>query len=111
MLDASDMTKQHEASQTAALADTLSDMLDGNKRALLQWLHGTQALFDEVSGIARARMLFTVEAWSALLACRSPEQVAEQQRRFVAKAMERCAEELASLSQLALKPPPSEPPK
>ncbi len=49
-----------------------------------------------------------MEAWSALLACRTPEQVAEQQRRFMAKAMERCAEELTSLSQLALKTPSSE---
>jgi hypothetical protein len=111
MLDATDTTKQRQASQTEALTDTLSDLLDGNKRALMQWLHGTQAFSDEVLRISRARMLLTIEAWSALLACHSPEQVAEQQRRFLAKALERCAEELTSLSQLAMKPPSGEPPK
>ena len=58
---------------------------------------------DEVSSIVQTRMLFTMEAWSQLLACRSPEQVMELLRRFTAKAVERCADELTSLSQLALK--------
>jgi hypothetical protein len=111
MLDVTDKTQQREASQSAAVTDTLSDLLDCSKQALVQWLRGTQAFSDEVLGIARARQLLTIEAWSALLACRSPEQVVEQQRRFIAKTMERGAEELTSLSQLVLKPPPSEPPK
>lgn len=111
MLDTTDTTQQRQASQSPALADTLSDLLDANRRALVQWLDGTQAFSDAVLGIARARMMLTIEAWSALFACNGPEQVVEHQRRFTAKAMERCAEELTLLSQLALKPPPSEPPK
>jgi hypothetical protein len=111
MLDASDMTAQRQAPQAAALANTLSDLLEGNKRAFVQLFLQTQALSDEVSGMARARALLAIEAWSALLACRSPEQVVEQQRRFIAKAMERCAEELTSLSQIATKPPLGEPPQ
>jgi hypothetical protein len=103
MLDATNMTQPRQASQTGAWATTLSDLLEGNKRALAQWLQAMQGLSDEVSSIARARMLLTMEAWSQLLACRSPEQVMEHQRHFAAKAMERCAEELTSLSQLALK--------
>jgi hypothetical protein len=105
------MARQREAPQTRAWATTLSELLDGNKRALLHWFQGTQAFSDEVSGFTQQRMLLTMEAWSALLACRSPEQVVEQQRRFMAKAMERCAEELTSLSQLALRATSSEPSK
>jgi hypothetical protein len=105
MLDATDTTKQRQTAQTEALADTLSDLLDGNKRALTQWLHGTQAFTDEVLRISRSRTLLAIEAWSALLACRSPEQMGEQQRRFLAKALEQSAEELKTLSQLAMKPP------
>jgi len=103
-----DTTQQRQASQTTDLEDTLSDLIDANKRALAQWLHGTQALSDEAWSIARARMQLTMEACSALLSCRSPEQMAEQQRRYMAKGMERYAEELTSLSQLAMKAPSSE---
>jgi hypothetical protein len=110
MLDATNTTQQRQP-QTGAWATTLSDVLDGNKRALVQWLEGTQAFSDEVSDVTQARMLLTMEAWSALLACRSPEQVVEHQRRFMAKAMERCAKELTSLSQLALRAASSEPSK
>jgi len=103
MLDAMSTAQQRQASLTGAWETTLSDLLDGNRRSLAQWFQGTQAFCDEVSGFAQARLLVTMEVWSALLACRSPEQVVEQQRRFMAKTMERCAEELASLSQLALR--------
>jgi Phasin protein len=109
MLDATSMTQQRQAPQAGAWAATWSDLIDGNKRALMQWLQGTQAFSAEVSSAAQARMLLAMEAWSALLACRSPEQVAEHQRRFAAKAMEWCAEELRSFSQLAMRTTPSEP--
>jgi|SRR6516165_8737211 hypothetical protein len=111
MLDATNTTQQRQASQTEAWATTLSDLIGGNKQALVRWFRGTQALSDETLDIARARMLLAVEAWSALLACRSPEQVVEHQRCFMAKTMERCAEELKSLSQLALRTPSDEPSK
>jgi Phasin protein len=111
MLDAADMTQQREASQTGAWATAMSDLLDGNKRVLMHWLEGTQAFSDEVSGLAQARMQLATEAWSALLACRTPEQVVEQQRRFAAKAMERFAEELTSFSHLAMRTASGEPPK
>jgi hypothetical protein len=104
------MTQQRETSQPRTWATTVSDLLDCNKRVLMHWLEGTQAFSDEVSGLAQARMQLATEAWSALLACRSPEEV-EQQRRFMAKAMERCAEELTSFSQLALRTASGEPPK
>jgi hypothetical protein len=102
-MDATNTTQQRQAAQTEAWATTMADLIDGNKQALMQWFRGTQALSDETLAIGRARTLLAIEAWSALLACRTPEQVAEQQRRFMAKAMERCAEELTSLSQLALR--------
>jgi CRP-like cAMP-binding protein len=102
---------RHQTSEPRIWATTLSDLLDGNKKALLQWLQGTQAFSDEISGFAQARMQLMTEAWSALLACRSPEQLVEHHRRFMAKATERCAEELTSLSQLALKATTEEPSK
>jgi hypothetical protein len=103
MLDPSTTAQSRQALQIKDWATTCSDLLDGNKRALAQWFQGTQALFNEAASLAQARMLFTVESCSALLACRSPEQVIEQQRRFMMNAMERYAEELTSLSQLALR--------
>lgn len=104
-MEAINTTQRCTASQTEAWVATLSDLVDGNKQALVQWFQGTQALSDETLGIARARMLLAAETWSAFLVCRSPEQVMEQQRRFMAKAMERCADELTSLSQLAARTP------
>jgi hypothetical protein len=62
-----------------------------------------QTCSDEISRFVQARALLTMEAWSALRACRSLEQVVEHQRHFTAKAMEQCAKELTSLSQLALR--------
>jgi len=79
--------------------------------AVAQWFQGTQLLFNEVANLTQARMLFTMESCSALLACRSPEQVIEHQRRFVASAMQRCDDELTSLSQLALRAASGGPPK
>jgi hypothetical protein len=111
MHDVTITSQQRQTAESSAWAKTLSDLLDGNKQSLMQWLQGAQAFSDELSSFAQARMLLTIDAWSTLLACRSPEQVVEHQRRFIAKAMNRCAEELTSLSQLTLQPPSSEPSK
>ena len=80
MLDATNMAQQRQASPTGPWATTLSDLIDGNKRALVQWFQETQAFSDEVSSIVQTRMLLTMEAWSQLLACRSPEQMMEHLR-------------------------------
>ena len=111
MPDVTITSQQRQTAESKAWAKTLSDLLDGNKQSLMQWLQGAQAFSNELSSFAQARMLLTMDAWSTLLACRSPEQVVEHQRRFIAKAMNRCAEELTSLSQLTLQPPSSEPSK
>ena len=103
MPDATGTTQQRQAAQTAAWATTVSDLPDANKRALEQWFQGMQTCSDEISSFVQARALLTMEAWSALRACRSLEQVVEHQRHFTAKAMEQCAKELTSLSQLALR--------
>ena len=107
MPDATGTTQQHQAARTAAWATTVSDL----KRALEQWFQGMQTCSDEISRFVQARALLTMEAWSALRACRSPEQMVEHQRHFTAKAMEQCAKELTSLSQLALRMGSSEPSK
>jgi len=111
MLDATSMTQQRQASQAGAWAATWSDLVDGNKRTLTQWLQGMQAFSAEVSSCAQARMLLGMEAWSELLSCRSPEQVVEHQRRFAAKAMGRCAEELTAFSQLGTRTTSDQPSK
>ena len=111
MLDATSITQQRQASQAGAWAATWSDLIDSNKRALTQWLEGTQAFSSAVSSCAQARMLLAMEAWSELLSCRNPEQVVEHQRRFAAKAMERCAEELTTFSQLATRTTSDQPSK
>jgi hypothetical protein len=108
MPDAANTMQRRQTSDSRAWEATLSNLLDDNKQALLQCFQGVQAFSDEVSSFAQARMLLAADAWSALLACRSSEQLVEHQRRFMAKVMVRCAEELTSLSQLALKTPSSE---
>jgi hypothetical protein len=109
MLDTTSMTQQRQASQVGAWAANRSDLIDGSKRALTQWLQGTQAFSSEVSGCAQARVLLAMETWSELLSCRNPEQVVEHQRRFTAKSMQRYVEELAAFSQLVMRMTPCEP--
>ena len=111
MLDATSMTQQRQASQAGAWAATWPDIIDGNMRALTQWLKRTQAFSPEVSSCAQARMLLAMEAWSELLSCRNPEQIVEYQRRFAAKAMGRCAEELTAFSQLGTRTTSDQPSK
>jgi hypothetical protein len=103
MLDATSVTQQRQAPKAGAWAPTWSDLIDGNK--------GTQAFSSAVSGCAQARMLLAMETWSELLSCRNPEQVVEHQRRFTAKSMQRCAEELTALSQLVMRMTACEPSK
>ncbi len=86
-------------------------LLEGNQRALTRWFQGAQALSEEISNSAKARVLLAVEGWSALAACRSTEDVMNCQWRFATKTLERGVGELKSLSQLALPPTSIEPKK
>jgi len=91
MLDVTITSQQRQTSESRTWVKTWSDLFDGNKQSLMQGLEGAQPFLDELSNFAQARMLLKMDAWSALLACRSPEQVVEHQRRFAAKTMKRCA--------------------
>ena len=86
MPDATGTTQQHQAAD-GGLGNEVSDL----KRALEQWFREYRRT-PMRSRAYQARALLTMEAWSALRACRSPEQMVEHQRHFTAKAMEQCAE-------------------
>jgi len=64
MPDVTITSQQRQTAESKAWAKTLSDLLDGNKQSLMQWLQGAQAFSDELSSFAQARMLLTMDAWS-----------------------------------------------
>jgi hypothetical protein len=82
---------------------TCTALLDGNQQALTQWLQTTQAIADEMSNLAEARMRLAMEAWSELAACRSPEEFVEWHRRLAAKVTEHCSGEITKLSQMTMR--------
>ncbi len=105
-LGAPEESKAWEALESSCLV-----LLEGNQRGLSRWFQGAQALSDEISSSAKARVLLAVEGWSALAACRSAEDVMNCQWRFATKTLERGVEDLKSLSQLTLTPASIEPKK
>ncbi len=86
-------------------------LLEGNQRALGRWFQGAQALSEEISNSAKARVQLAIEGWSALAACRNAEDVMNCQWRFATKTLERGVGELKSLSELTLTPASIEPKK
>jgi len=92
--DAPAHDKAWEASCAAAL--------EGGHQALMRWVQGMLALSQETSELAQARWQLASEALSALVACRTAEQVLEWHGRFAARNTEHCAAEVAKLSQLML---------
>jgi hypothetical protein len=82
---------------------TCSAVLDGHQRAVTNWLQAVQALTDEVSSLAVARLQLAMEACSAVVACRSPEELIDCNRRLASKMTEHCSEEIAKLSQMTMR--------
>ncbi len=73
--------------------------LEGSQSAFGHWMQTLFALSQEMTQFTQARLQEDVAAWSALTACRSPEEAIECQRRFAAKATEQYAEEIGRISQ------------
>src|SRR5262249_35039029 len=65
--DAPELTKAWETTCTA--------LLDGHQLALTQWLQTIQRTSDEMAQLAETRFQLAMEAWSALAACRGPEDL------------------------------------
>jgi hypothetical protein len=81
---------------------TCTALLDGHQQALTHWLHVLRSLTDQVSGLAATRLRLTMEAYAALAACRSPEELIDCNRRLASKMTEHCSEEIAKLSQMTM---------
>ena len=66
------------------------------------WFRGVGILSGEMTRFMQDRVSEDMAAWSALAACKTPEEAIECQRRFAEKATARYAEEIATLSRLML---------
>jgi hypothetical protein len=90
------------------------DMLGGNQQAFGRWFQAMFALGQEITRFTQARLQEDMAAWSALAACRSPDEAMACQQRFAAKAAEQYTDEMSKLSQLMMKmsvAAPSPPPQ
>jgi hypothetical protein len=78
-------------------------MLDSHQQTVTHWFYLLRSLADEVSTLAATRLQLTMEAYSALAACRSPEELIDCNRRIASKMTEHCSEEIAKLSQMTMR--------
>lgn len=76
--------------------------MEGNQQAMTRWMRALLALSHEVAQFTQTRLQEDAAAWSALAACRNPEEVMECHRRFSAKATEQYYQEISKLSQMAM---------
>lgn len=77
--------------------------MEGNQQAMSRWMRALLALSQEVAQFTQMRLQEDAAAWSALAACRSPDEVLECQRRFSAKASEQYYDEIGKLSQMIMR--------
>jgi hypothetical protein len=93
--DAPELTKAWETTCTA--------LLDGHQQALTQWLQSIQSVSDEMAQLAEARLQLAMEAWSALAACRGPEELIDWNKRVTTRMANHCSAEITKLSQMAMR--------
>jgi phasin family protein len=74
-----------------------------NQQAFARWFHGVTTLSGELAQFIQARLQDDLAAWSALAACRTPEEALECQRRFAEGATRQYSEEITKLSQMMVK--------
>jgi hypothetical protein len=82
---------------------TCTALLHGHQHALTQWLQTLQGISDEISQLAETRLQLAMDTWSALAACRGPEELIDWNRRTTAKMTELCSAEIAKLSQVTMR--------
>ena len=106
MPDDTKTTRRREAPEPSRLWETTcTALLDGNHQALTQWIQRMQGISEEISTLAEARLRLAMETWSALSACRTPEEFADCHRNLTAKVTELCSAEIAKLSQMTMRAP------
>lgn len=77
-----------------------SPLIQGNQQALARWVRVLVELTQEVAQFTQQRLHEDMAAWSALAACRKPEEFFECNRRFTAAAADQYSAEFRKLSEL-----------
>jgi hypothetical protein len=101
--DTKTMRRPDAAELTKAWDMTCTALRHGHQQALTQWLQTIQGISDEISRLTETRFQLGMEAWSALAACRGPEELIDWNRRMTAKMTEHCSAEIATLSQMTMR--------
>ena len=78
-------------------------MTEGNQQVVARWMRALLALTQEITQFTHNRLEEDAAAWSALSACRSPEEAMECQRRIAAKATAQYYDEIEKLSQMMMR--------
>jgi hypothetical protein len=104
MPDETKMTQPSAAPHPSRTWDaTCATVIEGSQHALSRWLHDMQTFSGEMSNLAQARTQFALDAWSALAACRGPEDTMDWYRHLATKATEHCCGEIAKCSEMMMK--------
>lgn len=86
-----------------ALGAACTTLMEGNQQAFARWTQALIAFSQEIAHFTQHRLQEDAAAWSALAACRSPDEAMECQRRFTVKAAEQYYEEIGKLSQMMMR--------
>jgi hypothetical protein len=89
--------------QPESLAPNYAAFMSGGQQAFTRWMQGMFTLSQEITRFTQGRVQEDMAAWWALASCRSPEEAANCQQRFAAKAVEEYSEEMTKLSQMMMK--------
>ncbi len=89
--------------QLESLTPNYAAFFGGGQQAFTRWMQGMFALSQEITRFTQGRVQEDMAAWWALASCRSPEEAANCQQRFAAKAVEEYSEEMTKLSQMMMK--------
>lgn len=84
-------------------APNFAALFTGGQQAFTGWTQGMFTLSQEIARFTQGRVQEDMAAWWELASCRSPEQAANCQQRFAAKAIEEYSEEITKLSQMMMK--------
>ncbi len=102
-----DVMKTVRCPEAQALGETWhatsTALLNGHHQALTQMLQTMQGISNEISQLAQMRLQLMLEAWSALAACRSPDEVTERSKIITAKLIDHCSGEIVKLSQITMR--------
>jgi phasin family protein len=74
--------------------------MEGNQQVVARWMRSLIALSQEIAKFTQDRLQEDAAAWSALAACRTPDEAMECQRRFTAKATQQYYDEISKLSEM-----------